>query len=73
MFSSKIYSGWWWAQCGDANLNGVYRTSTCRYSEPFNGITWMTFQQAGKQPFSVEMKVRSAVFGAKLDRDTTIV
>ncbi|XP_015927340.2 techylectin-5A isoform X1 [Parasteatoda tepidariorum] len=55
--------GWWYADCADSNLNGLYKNLSEKNSE---GIVWRTWKGMTEPLKFVEMKVRPADFKTDL-------
>jgi len=57
--ASQYNSGWWFNDCFDANLNGVYYPS-CTAGSQTDGVVWLPFKNAKYSLARAEMKIRRA-------------
>ncbi|XP_025078915.1 angiopoietin-related protein 7-like isoform X2 [Pomacea canaliculata] len=52
----KYHGAWWYNDCYNSNLNGVYITNAPL--PHLNGVTWFTFRQSYRSLKRAEMKIR---------------
>ena len=53
---------WWYWDCFDSNLNGLYRNGTYAASGFYDGVVWATWKGYDYSVKITEMKIRPLTF-----------